>query len=74
VGQPDLPADKLQYLQAVWRQILTDPEVRAEGEKTQRPLDYGAPDALGKTLREVLETLPADKLKDVNEVLLKKFS
>jgi tripartite-type tricarboxylate transporter receptor subunit TctC len=74
VGQPDLPADKLQYMQAVWRQILTDPEVLAEGEKTQRPLDYGAPDTLGKTLREVLETLPADKLKDVNEVLLKKFS
>jgi hypothetical protein len=25
-------------------------------------------------VRELLETLPADKLKDVNEVLLKKYS
>lgn len=74
VGQPDLPADKLQHLQAVWRDILNDPEVKAEGEKTQRPVDYGAPETLGTILRDVLETLPADKLKEVNEVLLRKYS
>jgi tripartite-type tricarboxylate transporter receptor subunit TctC len=74
VGQPDLPADKLQYLQKAWREVLTDPQVMEEGAKTQRSLDYETPEALGKTVRELLETLPADKLKDVNEVLLKKFS
>jgi tripartite-type tricarboxylate transporter receptor subunit TctC len=74
VGQPDLPADKLQYLQKVWREILTDPEVKAEGDKSKRSLDYESPDVLGKTVRELLQTLPPEKLKDVNEVLLKKFS
>lgn len=74
VGPPGLPADKLQHLQKVWREILADPEVKAEGDKTQRPIDYESPEALGKTVREVLETLPADKLKEVNDVLLKKYS
>jgi tripartite-type tricarboxylate transporter receptor subunit TctC len=74
VGQPGLPADKLKYLQNVWREILTDPEVTAEGDKTKRPIEYESPETLGKTVREVLETLPADKLKEVNEVLLKKYS
>lgn len=74
VGPPELPADKLKHLQAVWREILNDSEVKAEGERTQRPIDYGPPEALSRTVREVLETLPPDRLKDVNEVLLKKFS
>ena len=34
VGTPGLPQDRLQYLQKVWRQILTDPAVIAEGAKT----------------------------------------
>jgi tripartite-type tricarboxylate transporter receptor subunit TctC len=74
VGPPDLPADKLAHLQAVWREILNDQAVKAEGDRTQRPLDYLSPEALGTTVRDILQTLPADRLKEVNEVLLKKYS
>jgi tripartite-type tricarboxylate transporter receptor subunit TctC len=74
VGQPGLPADKLQYLQKVWRDILTDKAVIEEGAKSRREIDYEGPDKLGKTVRELLETLPADRAKDVIEVILKKYS
>ncbi len=59
---------------SVWREILTDPAVMAEGAKTQRPLKYEEPAKLQQTVRDLLQTLPANKLNDVNEVLLKKYS
>ncbi|MGC2778247.1 MAG: tripartite tricarboxylate transporter substrate-binding protein [Bradyrhizobium sp.] len=74
VGPPGLPADKLAYLQRVWREILTDPEIMAEGAKTQRPLAYETPEKLQQTVRELLQSLTPEKLQEFNEVLLKKFS
>ena len=46
----------------------------AEGKKAQHELDYQAPDLVVKAVRETLESLPADKLKAVDEVLFNKFS
>jgi tripartite-type tricarboxylate transporter receptor subunit TctC len=74
VGPPGIPQDRLQYLQKVWRDVLTDPAVIAEGKKTSYFVDYESPDKLKPVVEELLERLPADKLKEVNEVLLKKFS
>ncbi len=74
VGTPGIPPDRLQYLQKVWRQILTDPAVIAEGAKTSHDVEYESPDKLKPVIQEILERLPADKLKEVNEVILKKFS
>jgi len=74
VAPPDVPADKLKYLQQVWREILTDPAVMQEAAKAKRPLKYLAPDKLDKTTGDLLKSLPPDKLEKVNEVILKKFS
>jgi tripartite-type tricarboxylate transporter receptor subunit TctC len=74
VGPPGIPADRLQHMQKVWKEILTDPAVIAEGKKSQHEIDYQAPDLVAKAVRETLESLPADKLKTVNEVLFTKFS
>ena len=46
----------------------------AQGAKTSYPVEYESPDKLKPTLQDLLERLPADKLKEVNEVLLKSFS
>jgi tripartite-type tricarboxylate transporter receptor subunit TctC len=73
VGPPGIPADKVQYLRTVWREILTNPDVIAEGEKTQRPIGYESPAKLTQTVRDLLRSLPPEKLRDVNEVLFKKF-
>ena len=58
----------------MWKDILTDPAVIADLAKRKRGLSYAAPADLTKALNAGLSSLPADKLKDVNEVLLKKFS
>jgi tripartite-type tricarboxylate transporter receptor subunit TctC len=74
VAPPGLPPERLQYLQRVWREILTDAGVKAEGERTQRPINYEEPAKLERTVRELLDTLPPERRKEVNEVILKKFS
>jgi tripartite-type tricarboxylate transporter receptor subunit TctC len=74
VGPPGLPPDRLKYLQQVWREILTSADVKSEGARTKRPLNYEEPAKLDGIVRDILQALPPDRLKDVNEVLLKKFS
>jgi tripartite-type tricarboxylate transporter receptor subunit TctC len=74
IGPPDMPADKLAYLRKVWKAILTDPKLIEEGKKTKREIDYEDPEKIAKVVRELLQSLPPEKLNQVNEVLFKKFS
>jgi tripartite-type tricarboxylate transporter receptor subunit TctC len=74
VGPPGIPADRLAYLQKVWKDILTDKDVIAEMTKHQRGIDYGAPEALKKIVKEDLESLPKDKRDAVKQVILHKFA
>ena len=74
IGPPGIPADRLAYLQKVWKDILTDPAVIAEGKKTRHELDYESPEKMKPIVRDLLETLPTDKVEKVREVLVKKFS
>lgn len=73
IGPPGIPAPRLAHLRGVWKAILTDAAVIEEGAKSQRGIDYGTGEELEKTARELLQTLPADRLEQINEVLLKKF-
>jgi tripartite-type tricarboxylate transporter receptor subunit TctC len=74
IGPPGIPADRVAHLQKVWKDILTDPAVIAEGKKTRHQFDYESPDKQKPIVRDLLETLPADKIEKVREVLVKKFS
>jgi tripartite-type tricarboxylate transporter receptor subunit TctC len=73
VAPPGMEADKLAYLQKVWKDILTDPAVIAEGKKTRRELDYATPQDVKKALNESLSSLTPAQLQMVNEVLFKKY-
>jgi len=74
VGPPGIPANRLAYLRKVWKGIITDPAVIKELAKRRRGLNYAPPDVMEKAVKDALGSLPADKRKIVNEVLLKKFS
>jgi hypothetical protein len=74
VGTPGLPAERLRYLQKAWHDVLTDPAAIAEGKKTTYTIEYESPEKLKPVVEELLERLPADKAKEVDEVILKKFS
>jgi tripartite-type tricarboxylate transporter receptor subunit TctC len=74
IGPPGIPADRLAYLQKVWKDILTDPAVIAEGKKSRHELDYAPADKMETIARELLEKLPANQLDKVRDVLGKKFA
>jgi putative tricarboxylic transport membrane protein len=74
IGPPGIPADRLAALQKVWKDILTDPAVIAEGKKQRHEIDYADPAKQQVTVRELLTTLPAAKLDAVRNVLAKKYS
>jgi tripartite-type tricarboxylate transporter receptor subunit TctC len=74
IGPPGIPADRLAYLQKVWKEILTDPAVIAEGKKVKHEISYESPDKMQKIVSDLLDNLPADKLEAVRDVLSKKFA
>lgn len=70
---PGVPPERLAVLQEAVRRALTDPDVIAEGERTQRYVEYVDPATARGMVRGVLEGLdPALKARAV-DVLTKKY-
>jgi tripartite-type tricarboxylate transporter receptor subunit TctC len=74
IGPPGIPADRLAHLEKVWKDILTDPAVIADGKKQRHEISYEAPDKMKAIVKDLLDNLPADKLQLMQEVLVKKFA
>jgi tripartite-type tricarboxylate transporter receptor subunit TctC len=73
IGPPGIPADRLAYLQKVWKDVLTDPEVIAKGKKIQHDVNYSPPQELQAAIKKLLlDMTPKDREK-MKEVLTKKF-
>src|SRR4051812_49434906 len=69
VVPPNMPADRLAYMQAVTKRVLTDPAVVAEGEKTQRYVDYLGPEETRAAAVKVVSSLSEAEKRRVKEVL-----
>jgi len=73
VTTPDLPVERLQYLQEVVKAVLTDPAVLAEAEATQRPLGYASPQEARRMIDTVVGSLSEEELKRVRHVVRNKY-
>lgn len=71
VVPPGLPKERLAFLQDAVRQVLSDPEVVAMGEKSQRYIDYQNPEITGKKIGSILGSITPAQKKRVQEVILK---
>lgn len=72
VTAPNLPADRLAFLQDGVRKVLTDPALVAEGERTNRYIAYQDADATRKKVMSVVASLtPAQKKKAQGIILAK---
>jgi putative tricarboxylic transport membrane protein len=74
IGPPGIPADRLADLQKVWKAVLTDPAVIAQGKKLKHEVHYSAPPQLQGAVKELLQDLSESDRQKLNEVLTKKFS
>ncbi len=72
VVPPNLPKDRLAFLQAAVKQTLTDPAVLAEGEKTNRYIAFQDAEATYKKVMSAVGALTDEQKKKVADIVLAK--
>jgi tripartite-type tricarboxylate transporter receptor subunit TctC len=73
VTTPGIPADRLAYLQAAVKKVLTDPAVVDEGQRTQRYVGYEDGETTRKRALSVIASTPADQKARIKDVVTKKY-
>jgi hypothetical protein len=73
VTTPGIPKDRFAFLEAAIKKVLTDPKVIAEGEKSQRYIKYVGAKETRKDILSLVASLPADRKKEVKEVVENKY-
>jgi hypothetical protein len=68
---PNLPAGRLAALQAAVKETLTDPALVAEGEKSQRYINYLDAVATRKNAQDVVSDITPEQRKRVQNILAK---
>ena len=68
---PGVPKEHLAHMQQVVKKVLTDPKVIADGQKTQRFIDYKDPQTVQKMIATVLVSITPAQKKLVKEVVLR---
>jgi hypothetical protein len=68
---PNMPPARLATLQAAVKETLTDPALVAEGEKSQRYIDYQDAAATRKNAQDVVTDITPPQRKRVQDILSK---
>jgi tripartite-type tricarboxylate transporter receptor subunit TctC len=68
VAPPDTPADRLAYLQKVFRDVMLSPEVVAEVEKRNLYIDYRSPEQTQALIASIFKGLTPETRRQVKEV------
>jgi tripartite-type tricarboxylate transporter receptor subunit TctC len=55
VAAPDVPADRVDYLRSLFTEVLTDPAVVEEGDKTNREIEYMSGAELQKLVGDLMK-------------------
>jgi len=72
VTTPGATKERVQFLQKILNEILTDKEFLKQADKLKRPIDYLSGDDAKKNVTKLL-TIPENEAKEVNHVLLEKY-
>jgi len=73
VTPPDLPEDRLVFLQQALQDVLGDAQVIAESEERGLPIDYATPAQTRRMIDAVIGSLTADQLAEVRRVALEAY-
>jgi tripartite-type tricarboxylate transporter receptor subunit TctC len=74
VTTPDLPADRLAFLQQAVQDVLGDSQVVAEAEERQLPINYALPAETMRMISTVVGNLTAEQLAEVRRVALEAYN
>lgn len=73
VTTPKVPADRLAVLRAAVKTVLTDPAVKAEGEKSQRYVDFVEPEKARAKAIALVSSIKPDQKANIKHVILEKY-
>jgi tripartite-type tricarboxylate transporter receptor subunit TctC len=73
VTTPGVPAERLAFLRDSVRKVLTDPALKAEGEKSQRYVDFVPPEEARKKAIGLVTNITPEKKTQAKHVLLEKY-
>ena len=73
VTTPGVPADRLAVLRAAVKTVLTDPALKAEGEKSQRYVDYVEPEKARAKAIALVGSMSPEKKAEVKHIILEKY-
>lgn len=73
VTTPGTPADRLEFLRAAVKKVLTDPAVIAEGQKSQRDIDFKEPEVARQTAIKAITQITPEQKERVRHAVLKKY-
>jgi tripartite-type tricarboxylate transporter receptor subunit TctC len=71
ITTPGVPAERIAFLRAAVKKALTNPDLMAEGEKTQRFVAYQPPEKALEMTRKVLGGVTAEQKKTIRDVVFK---
>jgi tripartite-type tricarboxylate transporter receptor subunit TctC len=71
ITTPGTQADRIAFLRAAVKRALTNPELLAEGQKTQRFVAYQPPEKALEMTKKVLSGINAEQKKIVRDVIFK---
>ncbi|HEY4133913.1 MAG TPA: tripartite tricarboxylate transporter substrate-binding protein [Alphaproteobacteria bacterium] len=70
---PGVSADRVAFMQAKVKQVLSDPKLIAEGEKSQRYVDFIGPDVAKKTAVGLVGNVTPEQRARIENVIIKKY-
>jgi tripartite-type tricarboxylate transporter receptor subunit TctC len=68
---PGMPADRLAYMQAAVKKMLTEPSLIAEGEKTQRYIDFVGPEETRQAAIKVVSSVTPEQKQRIKQIIAK---
>ena len=73
LASPKIPADRLSYLQGIFRKVLTDPVLLAEGDKLERYVEYQDAETTKKRIMGLLAEVTGERKERLKTVVMKKY-
>jgi tripartite-type tricarboxylate transporter receptor subunit TctC len=68
---PDMPADRLAFLQAAVKKMLGDPGLIADGERTQRYIDFVGPEETRAAAIKVVSSVTPEQKQRIKQIIAK---
>jgi tripartite-type tricarboxylate transporter receptor subunit TctC len=73
VAPPGMDEEMTEYLRGVWEDILTDPDVIAEGERTGRVIQFRPGSEMEALVEDIFGQGDAERAAEVEDVLLNRY-